>query len=524
MDGTASPIPLTRVEKVDDEASYGEEPGTEAYRLREQDAAPDEIAIVPDHKSPSISIPDSKPTSPSSPSGPIPLMIVEKIDPESPSHGEVPGTLAHEMRAADAVPDLVIRSGTSERSRSSSVRSRANSTPGDLPIPITKVEKIDSTPRHGEVPGTKAYELRRGDAEPDIVEEVGKDDVPGKGISLACPSERLTGSGSPTSPAARSPIINHARRKSSAAGKKGLPAAAGYDEVEDGSEGGFGDDFDDFEEGEEDAEFGDFDDGFQEAAPAPPPPQSIQVPPSIVSSKLYSFYTPAVPTCQQVSDRLADPQSASSGFRRSRFPRGSASRNRVLRERPLPTRLHRHLRPPTRHSRTSHLPHATKRISLVPARRTSPPAAPQLDPVSHPATLPRLPRRARRPRRDPPGLEAEEAHPPLHEAQPGARLPAQLHRHPLRLAHQAERRQRLHDVRGFAGQALSIGLQAETRSPASAAAGSDLGAAAVQLHGRGLGRPHGGGAEGARPQAGGYAGHGEGDVGVLDQEDRREAR
>lgn len=164
-------VPHTRVEKVDDEASYGEEPGTEAYRLREQDAAPDEIAIVPEHTTSGISPPISKPSTP--PGGqPIPLMVVEKVDPSSPSHGEVPGTLAHDMRAADAVPDLVVRSG--ERSRSSSTRSRAGSTPGDLPIPITKVEKIDSSPRHGEVPGTKAYELRRGDAEPDIVEEVGE--------------------------------------------------------------------------------------------------------------------------------------------------------------------------------------------------------------------------------------------------------------------------------------------------------------------------------------------------------------
>ncbi|KAG4440463.1 hypothetical protein IFR05_004057 [Cadophora sp. M221] len=269
-------IPHTRVEKIDDEASYGEEPGTEAYRLREQDAAPDEIEIVPEHRTPGVSTPISKPSTP--PGGqPIPLMIVEKVDPSTPSHGEVPGTLAHDLRAADSVPDLVVRSG--ERSRSSSTRSRAGSTPGDLPIPITKVEKIDSSPRHGEVPGTKAYELRRGDAEPDIVEEVGE--APGKGISISCTSERLTGSGSPTSPGVRSPIINHARRKSSAAGRKGTTPVATdeYNEDEDGSDGGFGDDFDDFEEGE-DAEFGDFNDGFQEAAPAPPPPQSIPVTPS----------------------------------------------------------------------------------------------------------------------------------------------------------------------------------------------------------------------------------------------------
>ncbi|KAL2064877.1 hypothetical protein VTL71DRAFT_4017 [Oculimacula yallundae] len=270
-------IPHTRVEKVDDEASYGDEPGTEAYRLREQDAIPDEIEVVPESKTPRPSTPINKPSTPSG-GQPIPLMIVEKVDPETPSHGEIPGTLAHDMRAADAVPDLVVRSGNHSRSSSVS-RSRAGSTPGDLPIPITKVEKIDSSPRHGEVPGTKAYELRRGDAEPDIVEEVG--DVAGKDISVPGSSERLTGSGSPTSPGARSPIINHARRKSSAAGRKGTTPVITdeYNEDEDGSDGGFGDDFDDFEEGE-DAEFGDFDDGFQEAAPAPPPPQSIPVTPS----------------------------------------------------------------------------------------------------------------------------------------------------------------------------------------------------------------------------------------------------
>jgi hypothetical protein len=215
------------------------------------------------------------------------MTVVEKIDPEVPAYGDVPGTEAHEKRLADAVPDLVVRSGS--RSRASTItRSGAGSTPGDLPIPITKVERVDSTPSHGELPGTKAYELRKEDAKPDLVEEVG--DATGKDISASRASERLTESGSPTSPAPRSPAISHARRKSSAAGHKADTAATDdYDEAEDGSDGGFGDDFDDFEEGEEDAEFGDFDDGFQEAAPAPPPPQPIPVVPSFVSSKSTIF-------------------------------------------------------------------------------------------------------------------------------------------------------------------------------------------------------------------------------------------
>lgn len=282
------PIPHTRVEKVDDETRYGEEPGTDAYRMREQDAAPDEIEVVPEGRRSASSLSTSNPTSPGG--QPIPLTIVEKIDPESPSHGEVPGTEAHEKRLADAVPDMVVRSGS--RSRSSTMRSRSGSTPGDLPIPVTKVERVDSKLAHGEVPGTKAYELRRGDAQPDIVEEVG--DLPGKDILMSLTSEPLTESGSPTVPAPRSPTVNHARRKSSAAGKKGATVTTDdYNEAEDGSDGGFGDDFDEFEEGEEGEEFdefGEFDDGFQEAAPPAPPQQSIQITPSFVSSK-YRAYT-----------------------------------------------------------------------------------------------------------------------------------------------------------------------------------------------------------------------------------------
>jgi len=172
--GIATPaIPHTRVEKVDDEARYGEEPGTEAYKMREQDAAPDEIEVVPEGRRSASSLSMTNPTSPGG--HPIPMTVVEKVDPSSPSYGEVPGTPAHDKRLADAIPDLVLKSG--ELSRSSSIRSRSGSTPGDRPIPKTKVERVDTKPAHGEVPGTKAYALRREDAKPDIVEEV--EDVPG---------------------------------------------------------------------------------------------------------------------------------------------------------------------------------------------------------------------------------------------------------------------------------------------------------------------------------------------------------
>lgn len=288
---------------MDNEPSYGEVPGTEAYQKREHDAHPDEIAV--------IGLPETSDIagSPTPGGQPIPITIVERVD-DTPSYGEVPGTPAHKAHAADAVPDLVLRSGS--RSRSNSTRSRANSTPGDLPIPTTRVERVDSEPRHGEVPGTEAYEVRKGDAKPDEEVEVG--DVPGMHISHPYTSARLTGSGSPTVPESRSPSISPSRRKSSSAStiRKEPEGFGDYDEEEDGNADGdadgFGDDFDDFEDGGEDAEFGDFDDGFQEPeAVALPPPQSIPIAPAFVSRektpfRLIHILHLLITTCQPVLD------------------------------------------------------------------------------------------------------------------------------------------------------------------------------------------------------------------------------
>lgn len=226
---------------------------------------------------------DSKENSrPITPGGlPIPTTLVEKLDTEEASYGEVPGTEAHEKRRADAVPDLVIKTSGHGHSRSlssnpsSTTRSRAGSTPGDLPIPITRVERVDSSPSHGEVPGTVAWELRKEDAQPDIVEEVG--DAPGKSRNAPYPSERLTES------VFRSPIVSPVRRTSSAASKKASIEAGDYNEEEDGSENAFGDEFDDFEAGEEDAEFGDFDTEFDTAEAALDQPVSVAVASSDVS-------------------------------------------------------------------------------------------------------------------------------------------------------------------------------------------------------------------------------------------------
>ena len=93
----SSPIPKTRVEKVDDEPSYGEVPGTEAHKMREGDAKPDEIAIVPDES--------SSETPSSASSGTIPATLVE----EAPGPNPRPHSAEYnEKRKADASADLVL--------------------------------------------------------------------------------------------------------------------------------------------------------------------------------------------------------------------------------------------------------------------------------------------------------------------------------------------------------------------------------------------------------------------------------
>jgi len=109
---SSSPIPTTRVERVDDQPAHGEVPGTAAYKMRTQDAVPDELEVVPEgQRSRSASQVLREEDRPSTPGGPaVPKLVVEKVEPEKPSHGEVPGTEAYEMRKADAAPDEVITS------------------------------------------------------------------------------------------------------------------------------------------------------------------------------------------------------------------------------------------------------------------------------------------------------------------------------------------------------------------------------------------------------------------------------
>ena len=125
--------------------------------MRTEDAQPDEIAVIPGDEGAKMSPPIDRPTTPGG--HPIPKTVVEKVDSSFPSHLQ---------RGADAEPDMVVKFGETSTGGAA----------GDLPMPTTRVEKVDSRPSHGEEPGTDAYEMRKGDAEPDVEEVVG--DASGK--------------------------------------------------------------------------------------------------------------------------------------------------------------------------------------------------------------------------------------------------------------------------------------------------------------------------------------------------------
>ncbi|KAK4105571.1 hypothetical protein N658DRAFT_417709 [Parathielavia hyrcaniae] len=98
----ASPIPRTRVERIDDKPAYGEVPGTDAYRKREEDAAPDEIAIMVDPNNAS----EAPARSPTPGGQPIPKTVVE----EAPdTEGSVTHPENRRRRESDAHPDLVVK-------------------------------------------------------------------------------------------------------------------------------------------------------------------------------------------------------------------------------------------------------------------------------------------------------------------------------------------------------------------------------------------------------------------------------
>ncbi|KAL8667333.1 MAG: hypothetical protein Q9168_007297 [Polycauliona sp. 1 TL-2023] len=262
--GKNSPIPTTRVEKVDDRQSHGEVPGTEAYNIRQQDAVPDELEVVGDTSKPSSRrTSQSRPDRVSTPGGtPIPRTVVEKIDPNTPSHGDIPGTEAFNMRQADAVPDVILQSPDAKSSFPDNVLD-SSVHPGTS-VPKTIVTKVDEEPKHGEIPGTEAYDMRTQDAEPDVVET--------KGDPASLPTNKSHRSSLP-SPRPRPSAI---RRDSPIAEDGGFGPMPTSDDTTSSSDGqepqqSTPGDFDDFGAQGDDDDFGDFDDGFEQSSTAPEP-------------------------------------------------------------------------------------------------------------------------------------------------------------------------------------------------------------------------------------------------------------
>ena len=139
--------------------------------MRAQDAMPDELEVIPECREKGTGVGEQdQARSPGTAS--IPKTIVEMIGSTPPSHSDVHGTAAHSNRRADAVPNIIMHASRPEQGVSDSS--------DEMPIPKTVVTKVDEAPSHGEVPGTEVHEIRKADAEPDVVEK--NSDIPGKTV------------------------------------------------------------------------------------------------------------------------------------------------------------------------------------------------------------------------------------------------------------------------------------------------------------------------------------------------------
>ena len=150
--------------------------------MRMGDAVPDEVEIKAVRHT-RTSSQQSIGTPPRSPGGTIiPKTVVEKVDPMSPSHGEVPRTKAHSKRQADAVPDVIMQAPPPGKPRTTTSLESKPKEEDSVPVPRMVVTRVDSKPAHGEVPGTPAAKMREMDAKPDELEI--KHENAGKLVSL----------------------------------------------------------------------------------------------------------------------------------------------------------------------------------------------------------------------------------------------------------------------------------------------------------------------------------------------------
>lgn len=150
-------------------------PGTAAYEKREKDSVPDEVEVIPEG---SRSRSQSTAQSPAPGNSPVPRTVVERVEPERPSHGDVPGTDAYNKRKADAVPDLVTTAPESGGTPELDPEPNAATAADDTAVPETLVSEVETPTGEETESGPHAHRRRPSDALPDSVETV--PDAPGK--------------------------------------------------------------------------------------------------------------------------------------------------------------------------------------------------------------------------------------------------------------------------------------------------------------------------------------------------------
>jgi hypothetical protein len=103
VSGADSPIPRTRVDRVEDSPLYGEVPGTDAYEKRKADAVPDAVFNVSvNSQSPISGVEDAREKR--RPPSPIPETLLTKVI-TLPDHGPSSHPRAHRRSPSDALPD-----------------------------------------------------------------------------------------------------------------------------------------------------------------------------------------------------------------------------------------------------------------------------------------------------------------------------------------------------------------------------------------------------------------------------------
>lgn len=138
--------------------------------MRREDAVPDELEIVSEDSLSKQNASNSSEPPLSPVETPVPLMVVEKVDPASPSYGEVPGTAAYEQRQADAAPDVVLKALDSTKVPPSISPSHSAKAVSPGSIPETIVTQADSIPRLGEESGPATEVSHSNDIMPSVQE------------------------------------------------------------------------------------------------------------------------------------------------------------------------------------------------------------------------------------------------------------------------------------------------------------------------------------------------------------------